>query len=113
MLKGLLPWTFGSRGEDRLDQLAQRVAERSRVEVSRRICGVTPEMSPAEIRGYIRARSAVVVHREVNLALQRERHLSTSERTRLIEMATEMLVRTFTPPMVQSQRAPGSHSQAA
>ncbi|MCH5376694.1 MAG: hypothetical protein JJ992_22240 [Planctomycetes bacterium] len=92
---GFINWKFKTRGEDRLTPLAQRIADRSRIEVSRRLVGLSPDMSQAEARGYIRTRAAVVVHREVNLVMQRERSLRPSERPKLIELSTELLVDGF------------------
>ena len=81
-----------SRSEERLAKLAKRVVERSRSEVTRRLLGLRADMSNSEARGYIRARAAVVVQREVNLALGREQRLRPSDRRRLIAMVTDALV---------------------
>lgn len=91
---GFINWRFGAQANQQLAPLAERIAERSRSDVSRRLVGLSPEMSGAEARGYIRTRAAVVVHREVNLVLQRERRLRPADRAKLIEMATELLVET-------------------
>jgi hypothetical protein len=84
-------WKFGAAAEEQLTPLAQQVAQRSQLEVSRRLIGLSSEMSRAEARGYIRTRAAVVVHREVNLLLQQHR-LRAAERVRVIELATDLLV---------------------
>ncbi len=81
-----------SRTEDKLAKLTRRIVERTRGEVTRRLLGLRADMSNAEARGYIRARAAVVVQREVNLALSRERRLKPSDRQRLIGMVTDALV---------------------
>jgi len=81
-----------SRSEERLARLAWRIVERSRSEVMRRIWGLREDMSSSEARGYIRARAAIVVQREVNLALGRERSLRPADRRRLISMVTDALV---------------------
>ena len=81
-----------TRSEERLAKLAKRIAERSYAEVIKRIDGMVPDMSPSEARGYIRARAALVVHREVNRALHRERRLKASERAKLITLVTEAIV---------------------
>jgi len=80
------------RTVDRLAKLANRVAERCRSEVAQRILGMEPNMPPCEARGYIRARAAVVVHREVDLTLARERRLRRADRTKLISLAMDALV---------------------
>ena len=81
-----------SRSEERLSKLARRIAERSWSEVSRRILGLHSEMSSSEARGYIRARAAVVVQREVNLAFMHDRRLRAVDRCKLITMVTDALV---------------------
>ncbi len=81
-----------SRSEERLARIANRIVERTRSEVTRRILGLRADMSNSEARGYIRARAAVVVQREVNLVLGRERRLRPSDRRRLIGMVTDALV---------------------
>ena len=75
-----------------LTPLAERIAERSFSDISRRLSGLSPEMSGAEARGYIRARAGIVVHCEVNRILQRERRLRPADRAQLIALATEMVV---------------------
>ncbi len=93
---GLFKLNARPRTEDRLAKLAKRIAERSRSEVVQRILGMEPDMSPCETRGYIRARAAVVVHREVDLTLARERRIRRSDRTKLISLATDALVAAVT-----------------
>lgn len=88
----LLNLGLRSRTEERLAKLASRIVERSRSDVTRRVLGLRADMSTSEARGYIRARAAVVVQREVNVALGRERHLRTSDRRRLIAMVMDALV---------------------
>ena len=80
------------RRRERLTIMARRIAERSLDEVARRIVGLSPEMSAAETRGYIRARAAVVICREVNLLLALGRHVNFDDRTRLTHLATEEVV---------------------
>lgn len=89
---GLFRLNSRSRTVDRLAKLAKRIAERCRDEVVHRILGMEPDMSPCEARGYIRARAAVVVHREVDLTLAREKRLRRADRNRLISLTTEALV---------------------
>ena len=80
------------RKRERLTRIARRIAERSLDEVARRVVGLSPEMSLAETRGYVRARAAVVIYREVNLLLARERRIHFDDRTRLVRLATEEVV---------------------
>ncbi len=99
---GFINWKFTPRSDQRLTPLAERVAERSRIEVARRLIGLSPDMSHAEARGYIRTRAAVVVHRQVNLLMQHDRSLKPSERPKLIELATELLVERYLASSVES-----------
>jgi hypothetical protein len=92
---GFIHWKFNADAEQDLMVPAQQIAERSCIEVLRRLSGLSPDMSTAEARGYIRTRAAVVVHREVNLLMQHERGVQPSERPKLIELATELLVDHF------------------
>jgi hypothetical protein len=89
---GLFNWSFRSGGDERLMRVAQRIAEQSLGEVSRRVNGLTADMSAAEARGYIRARAAGVVHRQVATAIRSDDRLRPADRARLINMATETLV---------------------
>ncbi|MCL4207143.1 MAG: hypothetical protein KJ000_32075 [Pirellulaceae bacterium] len=90
-----LIWKFGTGEDHELTRSAQEIAERSHIEVLRRLVGLSPDMSNAEARGYIRTRAAVVVHREVNLWMHRQHHLPPADRSKLIELATELLVDHF------------------
>ena len=54
----------------RLEYAAVQVADDSLTEVWDRVSHRAPELSANEARGYIRARAAVVVHRNVNSVLQ-------------------------------------------
>lgn len=95
-----------SRTVDRLTKLAKRITERCRSEVAQRVLGIEPDMSPCEARGYIRARAAVVVHREVDVTLERERRLGRADRARLISLVTDALVADVTSEnRIRSRRA--------
>jgi hypothetical protein len=90
-----LIWKFGTGDDHDLTLFAREIAERSRIEVLRRLVGLSPDMSNAEARGYIRTRAAVVVHREVNLWMHHQHNLPLADRSKLIELATELLVDHF------------------
>jgi hypothetical protein len=80
------------RKRERLTGMARRIAERSLDEVACRILALSPEMSLAETRGYIRARAAVVICREVNLLLALDHSVRFEDRTWLTHVATEEVV---------------------
>ena len=87
----LMKWAFGAKRNEYLSAVAQRIAERTIDQVERRLSGLTPEMSAAEARGYIRVRAAAVVHRAVNRVVSQDRRLGTADRERLAQMTTELL----------------------
>lgn len=78
--------------QNRLAEVAREIADRSQREVTQLVSGQTAGMSAAEQRGYIRARSASVIHREVDLAMHWERHLRAVDRPTLVQLATEAVV---------------------
>ena len=89
---GLFDWSFRSPGEEQLRELAEWIAQRSLPEVLQRVTGLTPDMLPAEARGYIRTRAAKVVNREIAAALAADRQWQSADRTRLAALVTDALV---------------------
>lgn len=89
---GLFDWTFHSPGEEQLREVAEWIVQHSLPEVLQRVTGLTPEMLPAEARGYIRTRAAKVVNREIAAALAADRQLQSVDRTRLAALVTDTLV---------------------
>jgi hypothetical protein len=92
---GCLQPSFESDTHQDLMDLARQIAERVCLDVLHRLNGLSSGMSNAEARGYIRTRSAVVVHREVNQRMHLGTGVRPAERSKLIELATEMLVDHF------------------
>jgi hypothetical protein len=92
---GCLQQSYESDTHQDLMVLARQIAERSCLDVLHRLNGLSSDMSNAEARGYIRTRSAVVVHREVNRWMHFGTGIRPTERSNLIELATEMLVDHF------------------
>ena len=89
---GLLQLLSIWRPSDRLAEIATQIAGRSQDAVAERVSGRTAGMSAAERRGYIRARSAAVIHREVDKTMLQQPHLQADDRTALLQMATETVV---------------------
>jgi hypothetical protein len=89
---GLLQLTTLWRPSERLAEIARQIAERSRQEVSQRVLGGTGGMSAAERRGYIRARSAAVIHREVDQAMLQQPALRAVDRPALLQLATDAVI---------------------
>ncbi len=89
---GLLQLLSLWRPTERLTEIAERVAERSQQEVALGVAGRTVGMSAAERRGYIRARSAVIIQRESDVALAENRQLRAADRAALVELATNAVI---------------------
>jgi hypothetical protein len=77
---------------EHITDAARQIAARCQPELSQRVCGRFAGMSAAEKRGYIRARSANVVQREVDLALQWDRRLRAADRPTLLQMTTDAVL---------------------
>jgi hypothetical protein len=89
---GLFDWSFRSPGDEQLREVAEQIVQLSLHEVLQRVTGLTPDMLPAEARGYIRTRAAKVVNREIAAAQAADRQLRSVDRTRLAGLVTEALV---------------------
>ena len=64
-------WIDSFTGQQRMvEDLTKRIAARCESGVWARIQDVATSMEPAQSRGYIRARAAVVIDREVQIATQ-------------------------------------------
>ena len=74
---GLLQLASLWRPNERIEEIAQEIAERSQREVCQRVSARTAGMSDAERRGYVRVRSAAVIHREVDAAMLKDHRLRT------------------------------------
>ena len=89
---GLLPLHFRFGSNNHLRRLAEQIAQHSLGDVLRRTSGLTRDMSSAEARGYIRARAARVVNREIMLTCRNNRRLRRFDASQLATMTTEILV---------------------
>jgi hypothetical protein len=89
---GLSPLSFRLDNNSRLRRLAERIAQHSLGDVLRRTSGLTEDMSSAEARGYIRARAARVVNREVMLTCRSNRRLRKLDVSQLASLTTEILI---------------------
>jgi len=87
----LFNWNHRSGKDEEHRSLAKQIAARTLDEVAQRITGLSPEMSTAEARGYIRARAAKVINREVMLAFRGHR-LSTVDQSQLAAMVTDAII---------------------
>ncbi|MEQ8788612.1 MAG: hypothetical protein RIC55_20045 [Pirellulaceae bacterium] len=81
------------RSESRLRNASRGIAARIRHDVWQRVAERAPSMGANETRGYIRARAASLVQREVDQLYEEDRTLKTRSRPQLIDLASEELVR--------------------
>jgi hypothetical protein len=97
---------------DRLAEMSERVAGRSRMAVWQRIVARGATLGPAESRGYIRARAASVVHAETDRLIEQEGPAVGRMRERIIGRATDSLVGTIVAQLAQ-RRVTYTHRAAA
>jgi hypothetical protein len=90
---GLADWIAGLCNRSRTDQLLDRVAARSQPVAWSRVYPRVLGMDPHQARGYIRARSALVIHREMQIATSGQKRLSPLLEQRILTMASERVVR--------------------
>jgi hypothetical protein len=86
---------------DRLMEMAERVAGRSRLAVWQRVVGRIETLGPAESRGYLRARAASVIVAETDRLIEQEGAAVARMRERIVEAATDSLVETIVTQVAQ------------
>jgi hypothetical protein len=79
-------------GSDRLAEMAERVAGRSRLGVWQRVMHRLPSLGPTEARGYLRARAISVVREETSRLVEQEGSAVARRRTDIEESALNLLV---------------------
>ncbi|QDU93252.1 hypothetical protein [Lignipirellula cremea] len=108
LLDLLNPW----RGRRQLTELSEKLACDCRHQVWQRIVNRAGGMSPAESRGYIRARAAVVVKREVLRAVQNEQ-FSAPTLQRLQQLTSDAVLRLISTQLHMLQPATAPLRRAA
>lgn len=78
-------------GEARMIDLADEIASKCRHAVWARVCHRVMQFERAEARGYIRARAASIVKREIDFALEDEQ-IKPSLRPRLTELTIDSVI---------------------
>jgi len=86
-------WMAGFRRHSRIVAITDRVVARSLPAVWQRVSVRGATMSLAESYGYIRARAASEILREVNIAAGADKTLRAVDRARIVQRATERVVR--------------------
>ena len=77
---------------DKITELAERIAARSRQAVWQRVWQRVGTLCPAEARGYIRARAAAIVHQETDRLIAQEGSRAGEMREKLLSAAVETLI---------------------
>jgi hypothetical protein len=90
---------------DRVTQMAERVAGRSRMGVWQRTMHQLPTLGPTEARGYMRARGAAVVHEETLRLIEQEGSAVGRHADRIEEAAMQLLIDLISVQVAQSQAA--------
>ena len=80
---------------DRAADLAERVAARSRLAVWQRVKDGLTALSPAEARGYVRARSVLVIKEETIRLIEQEGVRALRVREKIEAAATASLIETI------------------
>lgn len=95
-------------GAARLEEVAEQAASIARHSVWNRVQRQIGSMGPAEARGYVRARSAAVMHRVIDQVIRHDASLSVAIRARLITLATESITRAIADQVVFAQATPAA-----
>jgi CRP-like cAMP-binding protein len=98
---------------DRLAEMSERVAGRSRLAVWQRVADRLAGLSPIEARGYVRARAIAIVQAETDRLVEQEGPRVGAMREQIIASATGALVETIVTQLQQQRRQSGWQRQAA
>ena len=79
-------------GTNRIQEMAERVAGRSRLAVWQRVMDRLPTLSPAEGRGYLRARGFSVIREETSRLIAQEGRKVAAQREEIDEAAMQLLI---------------------
>ena len=87
-------WIDRYTGQQRMvEDLTKRIAARCEPLVWARVQDVAASMDPAQSRGYIRARAALVIRREVHIATQTLDGVTPAFLQRVIRSTSDAIVR--------------------
>lgn len=88
-------------GSDRISEMAERVAGRSRMGVWQRVMHRLHSLGPTEARGYLRARGITVVREETARLIEQEGTAIAGRRTEIEETAMHLLINMISSQMSQ------------
>src|SRR5262245_50719535 len=91
-------------GSDRITEMAERVAGRSRMGVWQRVMQRLASLGPTEARGYLRARAIAVVREETSRLVEQEGAAMARRRDQIEETAMNILINMISSQL--SQRSP-------
>ena len=97
-LARIFPWL--QKDAEEVQDLVNRIASRSLNSVWQRVCELTPQMSPAEAKGYIRATAAAIVESEMGVVKGHPSLATDSQR----EVIRESSLRTVVQMTLQNVR---------
>ena len=89
---------------DRLAEMTERVAGRSRMAVWQRVVDRLPELAAAEMRGYVRARAVSIIAAETDRLIDQEGPRVARMRGEIVTAATASLVETIVVQLSQRRR---------
>jgi hypothetical protein len=89
----ILPTLRLGRNRARWAAVVDRVAARSKTAVWQRVRDRVTSMSPARARGYIRARSTVIIEREMGIVAVEQADLSAGQRAQIFQQVRERIER--------------------
>jgi hypothetical protein len=92
---------------DRIEDLAERVAGRSRLAVWQRVVHRLSSLGPTEARGYVRARAAAVIEYETIQLIEQEGAAVARLRRPIEHAALELLINTIMVQVSQNHRQAG------
>ncbi len=92
-------------GSDRVTELAERIAGRSRMGVWQRVMHKLTTLGPTEARGYLRARGISVVREETSRLIEQEGTSLAGRKAEIEETAMHLLINMISAQM--SQRTAG------
>jgi len=92
LIQRLVTSHFAAKPRIRTQEVASEIAARSRTIVLERVGDLPRTMDRFEARGYVWARAALPVHRELDTLLAQRRDVGSVLRGTLVRMATEQVV---------------------
>jgi len=90
---------------NRVTQMAERVAGRSRMGVWQRTMHQLAALGPTEARGYLRARGMAVVHEETLRLIEQEGRSVARHQAEIEEGAMQLLIDVISAQLAQGQTA--------